>query len=61
MNYVEYLHKVSRQSSDKNLLDVADYVEELERKNRKLFLDLKATGALQLTEEQWFDRYGYFC
>ena len=60
MSYVDYLRNLSRRDSNPELFDIADYLENLEKTNRRMFVDLKASEMFKFTEEQWFDKYGYF-
>lgn len=60
MSYVDYLRNLSRKDSNPELLDIADYLENLEKTNRRMFVDLKNSNLFDLTEEQWFDKCGFF-
>lgn len=60
MNSVEYLRRSATYHMDKEFDRIADELEELNKRNRQMYLDMRASNMFDMTDEQWFDKYGYF-
>lgn len=60
MNSIEYLRRSARYHMDKEFDRIAEEMENLIKTNRQMYLDMRASNMFVMTEEQWFDKYGYF-